>query len=141
MIALDLPAEGSAPAAVRGALRALAESCPSVHLDSTELLEMCGAVQEAVTNVIRHGLSGDRERRFRVEMHRRPDALEVVVVDHGPAYDVVDVSPPEPEELREGGYGVHIMHSWADEVRLERVAGANRLRLVRLYRVAEEVAS
>lgn len=138
VVALDLPAEASAPAAVRGALCALARSCPTVHLDDRELLEICGAVQEAVTNVIRHALRGDASRRFRVELHRLADALEVVLIDDGPSYDLSEPRLPEPEEMREGGYGVHIMHSWADEVLLERLDGVNRLRLVRSYRTAAE---
>ncbi len=134
VVTLELPAEGAAPAAVRGILRALAESCPSIHLRDDDLLEMCGAVQEAVTNVIRHGLGSDEERRFRVELHRHVDALEVVLLDDGPAYDLTTARLPAPEELLEGGYGVHIMHRWADEVRLERKDGVNRLRIVRRYR-------
>ena len=141
VVTLDLPAEASAPAAVRGALCALARSCPSVHLDDTELLEICGAVQEAVTNVIRHGLRGDAGRRFSVQMYRHADAFEVVLLDDGPEYDLSEPRLPEPEELHEGGYGVHIMHSWADEVHLDRVDGVNRLRLVRNYRVATEGAA
>lgn len=141
VVALDLAAEGAAPAAVRAVLRSLAESCPNVHLDHTDVLEICGAVQEAVTNVIRHSLGGDTARRFRVELHRHRDALEVLLLDDGPPYDLSGARLPEPEELLEGGYGVHIMHSWADEVRLDRVEGRNELRLIRRYRAVPEGAA
>lgn len=135
VVTLELPADGASPAAVRGLLRSLAESCPNVHLGPAELLEVCGAVQEAVTNVIRHALDRDDARTFRVEILRHEEALEVVLLDDGPAYDLSAARLPEPEELREGGYGVHIMHSWADEVILERTGGRNRLSLLRRYRV------
>ncbi len=132
-IVLELPAEPAAPAAVRGALVALAASCPTVRLAPDALNELSVAVQEACTNVIRHGYGVRPHARFRVELHRHDDRLEVLVIDDAAAYALSDRPPPLPEELSEGGYGVHIMRAWTDELALTREDGRNVLRLVRRY--------
>ena len=81
VVALDLPAERSSPGAVRAVLTEIARNCPSVRLADHEVAELAVVVHEACTNVIEHALHGQRERRFRVEFHRRADALEIVLED------------------------------------------------------------
>ena len=133
-LVLDLPSEASVLNLVRAVLRAVAEDGRRVRLDAREVDEVQVALQEACTNAIRHAHKGDPRRRFRVELRRLADALEILVRDTGDAFDLDAKKPPLPEALQEGGYGIRIMRSWMDEVLLTRDEGGNVLRLVRRYR-------
>lgn len=133
-IVLDLPSEASVLNLVRAALRSLAEDFRRVRLDAREVDEVQVALQEACTNAIRHAHKGDPTKRLRVEMRRRENCLEILVHDSGEPFDLDAKSAPAPESLQEGGYGIRIMRSWMDEVRLSRDEGGNVLRLVRYYR-------
>jgi serine/threonine-protein kinase RsbW len=119
---------------VRAAVRALVESCPDVRLDARELDEIEVVLQEACTNVVRHAHRGDRDKPFRVRVRRLPDGLEFEVEDRGAPFELGQGRPPDPESLAEGGYGVHIMRTWMDEVSVRHEGGGNVLRLVRRYR-------
>jgi len=133
-LVLELPSEAALANVVRAVVRALAESCPEVRLDARDLDEIEVVLQEACTNVVRHAHRNDRSKPFRVDVRRLPDALAIEVRDKGAPFDLASVSPPEPEALVEGGYGVHIMRAWMDEVSVRREGGGNVLRLVRRYR-------
>jgi serine/threonine-protein kinase RsbW len=136
VVSLDLPAERSSPAVARAVLAEFARACPMVRLAEAEVAELCVVVHEACTNVIQHALGGDRERRFRLELHRLAAGLEIVIEDDGAAYELPETGPPDPEALRERGYGLHIMRSWSDSVQLERRGSVNRLRLFRRYELS-----
>lgn len=127
-------------AVARAALRAIVESSPDVRLAAREVDEIAVVLQEACTNVIRHAHRHDTSLRFRVEFHRTPDALEIRIADHGPRFEL-PLAAPEPEGLQEGGYGIHIMRSWMDEVSVTRIADGNLLRLVRRYRAGGTAAA
>lgn len=133
-VVLDLASETGALRLVRTALRELARDADAVQLAAGELDEVEIALHEACTNAIRHAHGCDARKRFRVEMLRRPDALEILVRDHGRPFDVDAVEPPTPEALQEGGYGISIIKSWMDEVTVSREDDGNVLRLVRRYR-------
>jgi serine/threonine-protein kinase RsbW len=64
---------------VRELLSGVAES---IELDGGDLNDVRTAVTEACNNVVLHAYGG-REGLLEVEVHSRPDALEVVVRDHG----------------------------------------------------------
>jgi serine/threonine-protein kinase RsbW len=92
-------------------------------------------VHEACTNALRHAHGLDPSKRFRVEVVRRADEVEILVCDEGPPFELTDGPAPAPELLREGGYGIHIMRTWMDEVSVRHDGRGNVLRLVRRYRV------
>jgi anti-sigma regulatory factor (Ser/Thr protein kinase) len=57
----------------------------------------------------------------------------VEVRDHGPGFDPRSVPPPDPEELKEGGYGVHIMRQGVHRLEARRETGEFVLSLTRYY--------
>ena len=87
------------------------------------------AVDEAITNVIRHAYHGDLTKPSRLICHARGDRLEFTLLDHG--------DPPDPSRLRAqplddsalSGRGTHLIGMIMDEVCYERVPAGNRLRL------------
>lgn len=136
-IVVEIPSDSRLAGVVRQALAAVVSHCPDVRLEPREVEEISLVLQEAVTNVVRHAHFHDAARPLRVEFRRHVDMLEILVRDEGAPFHL-DTAELEPEMLREGGYGIHIMRSWMHDVSVARhggdgTAGGNILRLVRRY--------
>jgi len=82
------------------------------------------ALTEAVSNSVRHayGATGDGCVDIRYELH--PDRLHIEVVDDGAGFDPERSVGTNGEELSEGGLGIAIIRSIADEFELRSRAGA-----------------
>jgi serine/threonine-protein kinase RsbW len=81
------------------------------------------ALTEAVSNSVRHayGPNGDGSVDVRYELH--PDRLGIEIVDDGEGFDPAAPPPPQGEELAEGGLGIAIIKSIADEFELRSSPG------------------
>ncbi len=77
------------------------------------------AVDEAVTNVIRHAYHNDPNNQITVRCRIAPDALEIVLHDFGTSADPEKIRGRELSEVRPGGLGVHLIQAYMDEVRYE----------------------
>ncbi len=113
-----------------GVLGFAASDCSSVTL----------AVDEAMTNIIRHAYRSQKDQPINV-ICRRIDAdgdgkprtgLEITLVDYGPAVDPTQLSARPLDEIRPGGLGLHFIRESMDVVSYTRADSANRLRLVKL---------
>lgn len=131
---LSLPSEPGMAAAARNAVRGLLLALPEVRLLPREVDEVAVVVQEACTNAIRHAHAMDPAKHFRVEILHRDVGLEIRVIDQGPPFELRDAPAPDPELLREGGYGLHIMRTWMDEVTVRHDGTGNVLTMLRRYR-------
>jgi serine/threonine-protein kinase RsbW len=82
------------------------------------------ALTEAVSNSVRHayGPNGDGSVDVRYELH--PDRLTIEVVDDGEGFDPDEGPSVEGEELSEGGLGIAIIRSIADEFEIRSSPGA-----------------
>jgi serine/threonine-protein kinase RsbW len=85
------------------------------------------ALTEAVSNSVRHayGPDGDGSVDVRYELH--PDRLGIEVVDDGAGFDPDAPDEPnvgEDEELSEGGLGIAIIKSIADEFEVHSSPGS-----------------
>jgi serine phosphatase RsbU (regulator of sigma subunit)/anti-sigma regulatory factor (Ser/Thr protein kinase) len=72
------------------------------------------AACEVVTNAMRHACHFEGHVRARLTVH--PDKMQVDLYDDGDACDLDALPTPELGELREGGYGLHIVRSLVDEL-------------------------
>lgn len=133
---VDLPSESGMASVARATVRALLEAADDVRLETREIDEVAAVVQEACTNAVRHAHRLDAEKRVRVEVLRLADELIILVRDEGAPFDLETSEPLRPELLREGGYGVHIMRAWMDEISVSHDGNGNTVRLVRKYRSA-----
>lgn len=98
------------------------------------------ALQEMVTNVLRHGYELDETRPIEVVFELSEDTLQIVLRDQGPAFDPLaydatvcrdDRSMPQDA----GGFGIHIARAVMDKVEYAREDGWNILRLSKCARV------
>src|SRR3954447_20191686 len=91
------------------------------------------ALTEAVSNSVRHayGPDGDGSVDVRYELH--PDRLGIEVIDDGEGFDPDAPASAESEELTEGGLGIAIIKSIADEFELQSSPGVrgSKLRFVK----------
>lgn len=96
------------------------------------------ALQEMVTNVLRHGYELDVSKPIEVLFEVDEEQLQIVLRDQGPefdplTFDTVETDSPEmPSEA--GGFGIHIARMVMDRVDYSRVNGWNTLRLVKGFR-------
>jgi anti-sigma regulatory factor (Ser/Thr protein kinase) len=102
----------------------------AVSLSSSALFALQLCVEEALTNVIRHG-DLSPEARMRLELRCEPGWLIAETSDPGRAFDPMKVPPPRVTEglanAGIGGQGITLMRRFCPEIRYARVADANRL--------------
>ena len=81
------------------------------------------ALTEAVSNSVRHayGPNGEGSVDVRYELH--PDRLGIEVVDDGEGFDPEREAEQDGDELSEGGLGIAIIKSIADEFELRTRPG------------------
>jgi len=95
--------------------------------------DMYVAIEELVSNVIRHGGRPGIRPRVTVSAALTPGTLRVTVADNGPAFDPLSVPAPDltqPIETRDiGGLGIHLVRSLMDDVQYRRQHGRNHVRL------------
>ncbi|MGC6487358.1 MAG: ATP-binding protein [Planctomycetota bacterium] len=99
------------------------------------------ALQEMVTNVLRHAYSGDEHQPIEVAFAVEEEQLHIELRDRGRAFDplryrvdVVDEADALPTEV--GGFGIPFARAVMDDVGYVREGGWNCLRLTKRFRKA-----
>jgi serine/threonine-protein kinase RsbW len=128
-VRLRIPAKAEYITLVRLALSGLSRLRP---LDEETLGDLKLAVTEACSNSVRHGYGTEGEGTVEICYELHPDRLVVEVQDEGPGFDP-DHPPSSRNGLTEGGLGIAIIRSLADEFEAgERPqGGGTRLRFVK----------
>jgi anti-sigma regulatory factor (Ser/Thr protein kinase) len=93
-------------------------------------MDLC--LEEALSNVIRHGYAGESNHAITVRCEPHRDGLITLVVeDDAPPFNPLLVrEPPLPRSLGDiarGGQGIHLLKQFADAVEYERKPAGNRL--------------
>ena len=90
------------------------------------------ALEEAVSNAIRHGYRGREDGEVRVGFHVSAEAITVTVEDDAPAFDPrAQPDPPRTGPPEEGGVGVYLIKRLMDEVDYRRKGSRNVLTLTK----------
>ena len=104
------------------------------------VFEMTLVLEEMVTNVMTHGLSGDRERMVAVAARFSGGVLHLRLEDDGIPFDPLSVPEPDIAAAEEdrpiGGLGVHLARKLLDSMRYERAGGRNVLTMEKTVRAA-----
>ena len=92
-------------------------------------------IEELCINVINHG-EVDGSQPIKVEIESASDVIRIEITDRGKAFDPTkDAVTPDQitsiEESSVGGWGVHLAHTFSDEMRYERIDDTNCLTLVK----------
>ena len=141
LLKLQLTSNPGLLCAVRGAVERLTES---LGFSAPESRAVTRAVDEALTNIIRHTYCGRADQPIEVLFHsvREDDpesagGLEIVLCDCGPAIDPEQMCLRALEEIRPGGLGLHFIRQSMDIVEYNRTNGTNRLRLVKFVHMPQ----
>ena len=91
------------------------------------------AVDEALTNVIRHGYHGSEDRPIWIKINRIDSngcaGLEIVIEDESKGVDISQIKGRPLDEIRPGGLGVHIIKQMMDDVVYSQRTDGEGLRL------------
>jgi serine/threonine-protein kinase RsbW len=128
-VRLRVPARAEYIALARLALSGLGDL---LRLPEELLADLKLALTEAVSNSVRHAYA-DGAGFVSIAYELRSDALAVEVVDDGKGFDPDRPPALEGEELTEGGLGIAIIRTIADEFELQSQPGVrgSRLRFVK----------
>jgi serine/threonine-protein kinase RsbW len=89
------------------------------------------ALEEVATNVIKYAYQGRDDQVFAVEVWIDPTELVASVEDSGPAFNPLNLPPPEVsaplEDRQPGGLGIHLARHMLDHLEYSRFEGKNRL--------------
>jgi serine/threonine-protein kinase RsbW len=128
-VRLTIPAKPEYITLCRLALTGLSRLRP---LTDEQLGDLKLALTEACTNSVRHAYEGD-EGVVEIVYELYPDRLVIEVSDTGEGFEPIDGDGMDPEELSEGGLGIAIIQSLADELQIDaREGGGSRLRFVKV---------
>jgi anti-sigma regulatory factor (Ser/Thr protein kinase) len=136
LLKLAMRSDPSLLCVVRGAMERLTEV---LGFSATECRSITRAVDEALTNIMRHSYDGCVDRPIAVylrQVQRRSErgldeGLEVLLCDRGPAVDPTKLRGRKLQEIRPGGLGLHFIRQAMDIVEFTRVGRTNQLRLVK----------
>ena len=93
--------------------------------------EILLAVDEALTNIIRHAYQGGAGKMM-VSVLTDDDKVEIVLEDQGQKFDPTRVPSPELPRHRPGGLGIHFIRTIMDQMIYDDHGSAgNRLRLIK----------
>jgi len=104
-------------------------------LPSTTAFGLNLCVEEAISNIIRHGFGGaaPNGEDIHLTVAATPRALTLTIADRAPAFDprghIQPAHPAAVEAARVGGMGIHLMRQFAEALEYERRDGMNRLTL------------
>ncbi|MGH2971640.1 MAG: ATP-binding protein [Gaiellaceae bacterium] len=129
-VRLRIPAKPEYIALGRLALTGLAQAR---GLDSDTMGDLKLALTEAVSNSVRHAYEGEGEGQVEIRYELRADRMTVEVVDDGAGFDPDEAPSFDGDELSEGGLGIAIIRTIADDVQIESRPGVrgSRLRFVK----------
>jgi serine/threonine-protein kinase RsbW len=92
----------------------------AVGLDETAAAKVSIAVDEAVTNIIRHAYQNDPNQSIEVELRFFSGSLEIHLWHSGCGLSEEQISLPDPKDYvlhpRKGGLGLLLMSRFMDEV-------------------------
>jgi anti-sigma regulatory factor (Ser/Thr protein kinase) len=127
VVRLTIPARAEYITLSRLALTGLSRLRP---LSEETLADLKLAITEACSNSVRHAYP-DNGGRVEISYKLTGDALEIEVCDEGEGFEP-DGSRPQGDDLSEGGLGIAIIRSIADELEIgPREGGGSRLRFVK----------
>ncbi|MDD8018568.1 MAG: ATP-binding protein [Bacteroidota bacterium] len=93
------------------------------------------AVDEACTNIIKHGYNFSPNFKIDVDIIRTGSQFEIMISDHGKQFNPNAVETPDMKEYlshyRRGGLGMYLMKRIMDKVEFNFNSDKNTLRMVK----------
>ena len=108
--------------------------CAAAGVAGDIAMKLALALEEAVANVIRHGLPGSPSpHRIAVRLEIGSAMVAAEIIDNGRPFDPTGAPPPDLslplEERQPGGLGIYLMRELMDGVEYRRSGNSNILRV------------
>lgn len=130
---LELQLHATPEEVMRG-VEALQAFAQAQHVPDKTLFGLALALEESASNIVNHALKRDAHKTFEVVIERANDSFVIELRDDGPEFDPTAVAPLKSradDDDALGGWGMELVRRNVDEIRYQRDAGRNVLRLVR----------
>ncbi|MBB6430910.1 ATP-binding protein [Algisphaera agarilytica] len=116
---------------VPAAQQAVVDAAKEAGFDEKALFAVRLALDEALTNAVRHGNASDPSKQVTLEFTTEPNQLTIVIEDEGPGFNPDDVPDPTAVENlgRPHGRGVMLMRAYMTDVQFNK--RGNRVTLVK----------
>ena len=120
--------------------RALIAALARAGVDTDTRQSLVLAVDEACSNVIRHGHGGCSDALMRLMLRKEGDDLIFDLLDEAPVADAEQLRPRDLSECRPGGLGINIIDSLMDRWSLtpRGDGGGNHLEMVKRMVLEED---
>ena len=146
LLKLELHSDPKLLSVVRGALERLTEV---LGFSPPERRSVTRAVDEALTNIMRHCYGGQLDKPIEIHCLRLPQAtssphgggLQIVLCDHGPEVDPTKLRGRRLDEIKPGGLGLHFIRQSMDRVEYQRTGNTNQFRMVKYLHASQPVDS
>lgn len=131
-----------AEAASLSHLRSFIEQCcAGLDLETGVLYDLQLAVDEAASNIIRHGYKNRTPGLIELTLRILDDRIEIQVTDYGHPFNPEQAPQPDInaplDERQPGGLGIFLIYTLMDQVSYQSHQGANTLSLTK-KRLKEE---
>jgi serine/threonine-protein kinase RsbW len=96
------------------------EVAQELQFPDEDLHKLGMAVREAMVNAVVHGNRYNLKKKVHLSIEKRPDRLDVSIIDEGEGFDQGNLPDPLAEEnlLRQSGRGLLLIRAFVDEVHL-----------------------
>ena len=124
----ELSSEASQLAPFRAQLRTL---LLAAGMKEKAIAEIVLAVDEALTNCIRHAYRG-AQGKMRIFFEDHKDRIKISIQDYGKKFDPTKIPPPELPPKKPGGLGLYFIKTLMDQAEYDlKWPEGNRLHLVK----------
>lgn len=126
------------PAQLGSIRKIIAAVMPFVHLadlNDDHAFHCQLAIDEAANNIIRHSYENNPQGMIEISLKASDGELIICLTDFGEPYDPSDINEP-PRQLsidhaEPGGWGLHFMRMYMDEIRYTPGPQGNQLRMIK----------
>ena len=123
------------PEEVMRAVDALQEFGRARQVAEKTVFGLALALGECASNIVNHALRRDARQTFRVTLEHTGSSMVIELRDCGPEFDPTQAPAMGQETNNDdrlpGGWGIHLVRHYTDEMRYTREGGENVLRLIR----------
>lgn len=109
----------------------VADHATSHGFSRQQIADIRLAVDEAITNIIKHAYNGEEDHTIEIEVKFKNDCVCIQLFDTGTTFNLKTFPQPNIEEKikqkKRGGMGVYLIHSLMDDVSYGREDDANKM--------------
>ena len=128
------------PRWLRLARSVVRDFCAALNIADRETPSLVVAVDEALSNVMKHAYGGDCSQFVSLSCSFQDNELAFEIRDRGAPFNPFDCDSPPPNELRSGGRGLYLIRAIMGRVEYRREDGFNCIRLSKTIEAPERPA-